>query len=167
MKITVMTYYGGGWHAVMKSDSSLLNQRKPFFLPEFSSEITARECVVVRIGRMGRHIERRFASRYTDGIALGLNFRAEDKLREGDSAQALAFDNALAVGTWLPPEEFPAELLPTLPTVEESIEKISGIMTLRTGDMIFIDTGEGAPVKREQVFSLSVNGTENLYCKIK
>jgi len=167
MKIAGLTYYDGQYHAVMKSDSSLLNQRKPFFLPDWSHEISATPCIVARIGRMGRHIAPRFAERYYDSLALGLNFRAEDKLRAGEQTEALAFDEALAVGQWIVPADFPADLLPTTPTLAEGIARISTLMTVRTGDLIFIDTATPLPVEREHVFRFTVNDTENLYCKIK
>lgn len=152
----------------MKSDSSLLNQRKPFFLPEWSEEIMVVPTLVVRIGRLGKHIQEKFASRYWDAIALGLDFRAEDKLREGQWAEGLAFDDSLAVGEWMPPTTaIPEDWQPCV-SIEEAIATISRHMILRTGDTIYIDTLQPAmPAQREMVFRYNLQDQENLYCKIK
>ena len=56
----------------MKPDSSILLGNRPFFLPEFSSEIHHELEVVVKISRLGKHIEKRFAYRYYKEILLVL-----------------------------------------------------------------------------------------------
>lgn len=176
MKIVGLTYYEGDYRMVMKSDSSLLQGRQPFFLPDWSSLITVRTCVAWRVSHMGRHIEPRFAPRYCDGLALALNFRAEDKLQQGEWAEGMAFDQSFVLGGWLQPEQFDPGLLPTQPSMEEAVARISARMTLRTGDILFVDTGESQKVEREQKYTLYINipaedGTlhpvENLNCKIK
>ena len=48
----------------MKSDSSLLKDGKPFFIPDFSSEIHYETEIVVKIDRLGKNIAERFAHRY-------------------------------------------------------------------------------------------------------
>ena len=45
----------------MKSDSSLLKDGKPFFIPDFSSEVHYETEIVVRIDRLGKNIAERFA----------------------------------------------------------------------------------------------------------
>ena len=49
----------------MKSDSSLLKDGKPFFIPDFSSEIHYETEIVVKIDRLGKNIAERFAHRYS------------------------------------------------------------------------------------------------------
>lgn len=78
MKIAGFTYYEGQYRLVMKSDSSLLNQGKPFFLPAWSNEVVMQRCYVVRICRLGRSIEPRYASRYYDAVTEGIDFIAAD-----------------------------------------------------------------------------------------
>lgn len=141
----------------MKCDSSLLNQKKPFFLPDWSEDIRYCTCTVVRISRLGKCIEDRFAERYYDAIGTGLNFRAEDIIPL-NWAEGTAFDNALCVG----------DLLPVDPSadrqaIHHAIARVSEKVTLRNGDLVFVDRIEEAlPVQREQVIEEA-----HLYCKIK
>ena len=63
---------------VLKGDSSLLVNRKPFFIPDWSSDVRMTPCVVLRVSRLGKHVSARFASRYYDAVAPGLNMQAAD-----------------------------------------------------------------------------------------
>ena len=45
----------------MKSDSALLKGGKPFFIPDFSSEIHYETEVVVKINKLGKNIAEQFA----------------------------------------------------------------------------------------------------------
>lgn len=168
MKIVGYTYYNGAHLMAMKSDSSLLNQRKPFFLPVDPKEISVHPCLVIRIDHLGRHIAEKFANRYYDAIALGLDFHNEKQLAAGAFTEGIAFDDSLAVGEWMAPTEvLPTEWEPILP-ITQAIAQISNHMTLRTGDLIYIpvrqDTFTPQP---EQVFIGSLQGKEALYCKMK
>ena len=156
-----------GFVVAMKSDSSLLNQRKPFFMPDSLGVITVTECVAARICRLGKNIQPKFAARYIDSYALALDFLAEEKLSESKWAEGFAFDNSLCVGTWVDAGDFPPDLLPVKPSIEDAVAAISRIMTIRTGDIIFIDTSVAREIKPEQVYTLYINNEENLYCKIK
>jgi hypothetical protein len=167
MKIVGLTYFDGAYRLVMKSDSSILQGKQPFFLPEKNGEIVAVPCLAVRISRMGRHIEQRFASRYYDAICLALNFRADELMRRGRLTEALAFDQAFALGQWTEPNNTPDIKLPNPPSIAELIETISNVMTLRTGDILFADIDLPRKVQTGQEYTLYINGQENLYCRIK
>jgi 2-keto-4-pentenoate hydratase/2-oxohepta-3-ene-1,7-dioic acid hydratase in catechol pathway len=157
----------------MKSDSSLLNQGKPFFLPDLSKDIRQCPCVVVRICRLGRSIEPRFADRYYDALAYGIDFRANDLLQQGQITEGLVFDGALCVGEWLPTATFrqQSDMLPVIEQalpIEDAIAQISRVMTLRMGDLLYIDLPEEAqPVQREDIISRYHNEQPLLYCRIK
>ncbi|MCQ2310581.1 MAG: hypothetical protein MJZ64_02390 [Paludibacteraceae bacterium] len=140
----------------MKCDASLLNQRKPFFMPDWSADLRYIPCQAVRICRLGKCIDTRYANRYYDAIAQGLDFIAWD-LKESDYAQATAFDNALCVGEWLP---IPSD---NAHDIDEAIHRISQVVTLRMGDIVYLDLPEQAqPLQVEQIIQ-----TDHLYCKIK
>lgn len=157
----------------MKSDSSLLNQGKPFFLPDLNKDIRQCPCVVVRICRLGRSIEPRFADRYYDALAYGIDFRANDLLLQGQMTEGLAFDGALCVGEWLPSATFrqQSDMLPVIEQAlpfDDAIAQISCVMTLRMGDLLYIDLPEEAqPVQREDIISRYHNEQPLLYCRIK
>ena len=56
----------------MKSDSALLKDGKPFFIPDFSSEIHYETEVVIKINKLGKNIAERFAHRYYDEVTVGI-----------------------------------------------------------------------------------------------
>ena len=150
----------------MKSDSSLLKDGKPFFIPDFSSEIHYETELVVKIDRLGKNIAERFAHRYYMEVTVGIDFTARDlqrKLREQGLPWELskAFDNSAVVGTFVPVEQvgsisnLPFHLDINGKTVQKgntqdmlfSVDKIiayvSRFFTLKIGDLIYTGTPVG------------------------
>ena len=74
MKIIGFIAIDGSVEMVMKGDSCLLNNRKPFFLPEQDADIRMTPCIVLRVSRLGKHIAPKFANRYYDAVANGADF---------------------------------------------------------------------------------------------
>jgi fumarylpyruvate hydrolase len=155
----------------MKSDSSLLKDGKPFFIPDFSSEVHYETEIVVRIDRLGKNIAERFAHRYYNEVTVGIDFTARDLQREL-RAKGLpweiskAFDNSAAIGTFIPLEplggtehlcfhlEINGETVQAGNTedmlfpVDKIIAYASRFFTLKTGDLIYTGTPAGVgPVK--------------------
>ena len=60
----------------LKPDTAILLKKHPFFIPEHSNEVHHEVEVVVKINRLGKHIEPRFAHKYYDEIGLGIDFTA-------------------------------------------------------------------------------------------
>lgn len=150
----------------MKPDSALVTDNRPFFYPEFSKDVHHELEVVIRINRLGRSIEERFAGRYFNEVALGVDFTARDLQAEQKKKGlpweiAKGFDYSAPVSRFLPLERF--EDIHKLSfrldlngkTVQDgstslmifSFEKIiayvSRFMTLKTGDLIFTGTPAG------------------------
>ena len=158
---------------VLKGDSCLLNGRKPFFMPEGSTEIGVTECMILRVSRLGKEIAPKFADRYYDALAPGADFIALDRLREAQKAghpwtTALAFDYSLALGEFMEPSDFSLPLSDFVLRPEEAVSEASKIMTIRQGDLIYIQA-KRAPrrVEKEEIIRCETNGKETLYCKIK
>lgn len=148
-----------------KPDSALLRDGKPFFLPNFSSEIAYQLCVVVRIGRLGKCIAPRFAHRYYSEVTLGIDWIARDMqtpLLKACWSQELcrSFDNSATIGTFVPLDELGGDVqsLPfrlcidgvtvcedstsqMIHHVDETLSYVSQYMTVKMGDLLFT----GAP----------------------
>ena len=62
----------------LKPDTAILLKKHPFFIPEHSNEVHHEIEVVVKINRLGKYIEPRFAHKYYDEIGLGIDFTARD-----------------------------------------------------------------------------------------
>ena len=93
-----------------KADSAILNQGKPFFIPDHLGRIDYETEVVVRICRLGKSIPQRFAHRYYDALTLGIDFTARDLQRKASEAGqpwtiCKGFDGSAAIGEWIPKEK--------------------------------------------------------------
>ena len=151
---------------ILKGDSSLLNNKKPFFIPDWSRDVRMTPCVVLRVSRMGKNIGLKFASRYFDVVALGLNIFAADYMSLGDWTRGYAFDFSLPIGQWIDIEENPWRDL--VIEMDEAIEKASEVMTIRQGDLIVIDRDIASrQLNKEELIEVYLNNKEMLYCKIK
>lgn len=171
MKIIGFIYRDGKSEMVLKGDSCLLNGRKPLFMPEWTKELGVTECMILRVSRLGKEIAPKFASRYYDAIAPGADFIAIDLAREAQAAgrpwtEALAFDYSLAVGTFSDERLAFSEDFVLSP--EEAIAEASKVMTIRQGDLIYIQKKQAPrPVSKEEIIRVEIDGEEKLYCKIK
>ena len=155
----------------LKPDSALVTDNRPFFYPDFSEDVHHELEVVIRIDRLGRSIEEKFASRYFNEVALGVDFTARD-LQQQQKEKGLPWEIAKAFDYSAPISEFfPIKGFGDIhdlnfhldlngETVQEgntslmifSFEKIiayvSHFMTLKTGDLIFTGTPAGVgPVR--------------------
>jgi len=150
----------------MKADSSLLKQGMPFFIPDFAETIDYEAEVVVKINRLGKNIEERFAHRYYDEVTVGIDFTARDlqhKLRHERHPWEIskAFDNSAAVGNFIPKAEI-AEInrmnfrldingatvqkdntRNMLFPIDRIIAYASRFFTLKIGDLIYTGTPSG------------------------
>ena len=164
----------GKWTMVLKGDSCRLNGRKPLFIPDWTKELGMTPCLVLRVSRLGKEISERFAGRYYDAIAPGADFAALDLLRkaqeEGSSwTPSIGFDYSLALGEWMDVQKDDVQSTKEwVMTPEKAIAEASRWMTIRQGDLIYIQAQE-APrrVEKEEIIRFAVNGEEKLYCKIK
>lgn len=164
------------WEIVLKGDSCLLNGRKPLFVPDWTSELGVTDCLILRVSRLGKEIEPRFAKRYFDAVAPGADFVAMDikrqAMKEGTPwTKALAFDYSLAIGEWLEYDDTTSVEMPQADLVislEDAISEASKLMTIRQGDLIYIQAkSEPRPAHKEDIIKAETNGKETLYCKIK
>ena len=90
----------------MKPDSAILLKQHPFVIPEFSSDIHHEIEIVVKINKVGKYIEPKFAHKYYEEITVGIDFTARDlqsKLKEKGLPweKAKAFDGSAVVGDFL------------------------------------------------------------------
>lgn len=150
----------------MKPDSSILRNRRPFFLPDHLGRVDYETELVVRISRLGKSIGARYADRYWDAVTLGIDFTARD-MQEDFRKKGLpwelckGFDQSAVIGEWIPKEKagdlqdlhFNLDIdgrtvqqghtADMIFPVAEIIEYVSSFCTLKTGDLIFTGTPVG------------------------
>ncbi len=150
----------------MKPDSALLKDGKPFFIPDFSSDVHYETEIVVRINRLGKNIAERFAARYYEDITVGIDFTARDLQTESRKKGlpweiSKAFDSSAVVGEFVPLKrlgkiiQLPFHLdlngkkvqdgntaLMLFP-VDKIIAYVRRFFTLKMGDLIYTGTPAG------------------------
>ena len=175
----------------LKPDSALLIRNRPFYYPSFSSEIHYEVELVLKICKVGKNIQKKFADTYFDEIGIGLDMTARD-LQDSAKQKGLpwtiakGFDQSAPIGGFLPKENF-SDLTDigfhldlngkTVQTgnsglmiypFDDIIAYISKFMTLRTGDYIFTGTPAGVgPVKVGDRLEAYIGDVKLLGCEIK
>ena len=154
----------------MKADS-VLKDGKPFFIPDFSNEVHYETEVVIKICRLGKNIDERFAPRYYDEVTVGIDFTARDRQRELRDKGfpwelSKAFDHSAAVGEFVPLNTLgdirqlafrldkngqtvqQANTCSMLFPIPRIVAYVSRFLTLRMGDLIYAGTPAGVgPVR--------------------
>ena len=160
----------------LKPDTSILLKKQPFFIPDFSDNVHYEVEVLVKINRVGKYIDEKFAHKYYQELGLGIDFTARDLQSDLKSEglpweKAKAFDGSAGVGDWINKSEFT-----NINDFEFSLEKngnvvqqtttalmlwkidaliayISKFFTLKIGDIIFTGTpsGVGKIVENDQL----------------
>ncbi|MEO8773240.1 MAG: fumarylacetoacetate hydrolase family protein [Gelidibacter sp.] len=150
----------------LKPDTAILLKKQPFFIPDFSNDVHHEVEILVKISKVGKHIDKKFAHKYYDEIGLGIDFTARDlqqqlKAKGLPWEKAKAFDGAAVVGEWLPKSNFESvdainfslekngilvqqgNTSHMLWKIDELIEYVSKYFTLKIGDIIFTGTPSG------------------------
>lgn len=150
----------------MKPDSAVLLKQHPFVLPEFSNDVHHEIELIVKINKVGKYIEPKFAHKYYDEISVGIDFTARDlqdqlKAKGLPWEKAKAFDGSAVIGEFVPKDQFASledvnfELLKNgeiaqkgnsslmLWKIDELVAYVSQFFTLKIGDIIFTGTPKG------------------------
>jgi 2-keto-4-pentenoate hydratase/2-oxohepta-3-ene-1,7-dioic acid hydratase in catechol pathway len=175
----------------LKPDSAVLLKQHPFVIPEFSDDIHHEVEVLVKINKVGKYIDAKFAHKYYDEIGLGIDFTARDlqtKLKEKGLPweKAKAFDGSAVIGDFLSIKNFSSlenltfELTNNGQTVQkgntsnmlwkidELISHVSQYFTLKIGDVIFTGTPQGvAKVNPNDVLEGFLEGNKLFRIQVK
>jgi 2-keto-4-pentenoate hydratase/2-oxohepta-3-ene-1,7-dioic acid hydratase in catechol pathway len=150
----------------IKPDSAVLPKEQDFYIPEFSQDVHYEVEVLVKIKKVGKHIDQRFAHKYYDEVGLGIDFTARDlqaklKAKGLPWEKAKGFDGAAVIGKWVSKDRFahmqqiPFMLKKNGETVQdgntshmlwgvdELVSYVSTFFMLKKGDVIFTGTPAG------------------------
>jgi len=150
----------------IKPDTAIAQSNLPFFIPEFSNDVHHEVEVLVKINRIGKHIQSKFAHKYYNEIGLGIDFTARDlqqKLKSNGLPweKAKAFDGSAVVGKWFDKSSLgdlsnipfllrkngevvqEANTRLMLWNIDEIIAHVSQFFTLKIGDILFTGTPAG------------------------
>jgi 2-keto-4-pentenoate hydratase/2-oxohepta-3-ene-1,7-dioic acid hydratase in catechol pathway len=176
----------------LKPDTSILLHKQPFFIPPWSDDVHHEVEVVVKINRIGKHIDEKFAHKYYEEIGLGIDFTARDvqqKLKGKGLPweKAKAFDGAAVISRdFINKEDLPeldnldfqlfknGELQQDGNTshmlwkIDEIIAYVSQYFTLKIGDLIYTGTPAGvSKVQENDILKGVLHGKELFEIKVK
>jgi len=174
----------------MKPDSAVFRQRDAFYIPDWTNDVHYELEVVVRINRLGKNIEAKFAPKYFAEFTVGIDFTARDvqsalKAKGLPWEKAKAFDQSAVLGDFLSVDDFDlsnlhfqlkknGELVQDgntslmLHNISKLIEHSSQYFTLKIGDLLFTGTPEGVgPVAPGDLLEGFIEGKKVLNVKVR
>jgi acylpyruvate hydrolase len=149
-----------------KPDTALTRNNTPFYYPDFSKDIHYETELVLRVAKIGKNIQEKFAYRYYDAIGIGIDFTARDlqnQFKDKGLPWTLAkgFDGSAPISEFILLEEFPdlknisfsLEVNGALRqkgnsglmifSFDKIVTYISKFITIKKGDIIFTGTPKG------------------------
>lgn len=153
-----------------KPDVAILRGNR-FYIPDFTKEVHYEVELVVKINKVGKYIDKKFAHTYYDEIGLGIDFTARDIQRECKAKglpweKAKAFENSAVLSkNFISKKELDLKNINfsltlneqtvqkgnssnMIFTIDDIIAYISQFVTLKIGDLIYTGTPAGVgPVK--------------------
>ena len=149
-----------------KPDTALLRNNEPFYYPEFSKDIHYEVEIVLKVNREGKYIGEKFANKYYDQIAIGIDFTARDlqqKAKEKGLPWALAkgFNGSAPISAFHQKTDFKnlsnlnfglkidgkirqqGNTSLMIYSFDYIVSYISKFITLKNGDLIFTGTPKG------------------------
>ncbi|UTA67071.1 fumarylacetoacetate hydrolase family protein [Emticicia sp. 21SJ11W-3] len=179
-----------------KPETAILKNGESFYYPDFSQDIHHEVEIVLKINKMGKNIEEKFAHKYYDEIGIGIDFTARD-IQAKLKAKGLPWDLAKGFNGSAPVSEFVSKskyadlqnlnfsldltdangetqtrqqgnTSMMLFSFDHLIAFVSRYFTLKTGDIIFTGTPAGVgPVKVGDKLSAFIEGEKMLEFDVK
>ncbi|PKP34371.1 MAG: 2-hydroxyhepta-2,4-diene-1,7-dioate isomerase [Bacteroidetes bacterium HGW-Bacteroidetes-17] len=150
----------------LKPESAVVLKNQPFYYPEFSKDIHYETEIVLKICKVGKHIQPEFAHTYFDEIGIGFDLTARDLQNECKAKglpweMAKAFDQSAPLGLFKPKSAYKnmndiafslkvnkeikqqGNTRDLIFSFDHLISYVSQFITLKIGDLIFTGTPEG------------------------
>ena len=175
----------------LKPETAQIRLGEPFFYPSFSKDVHYEVELVIKINRVGKNIEERFAHKYYDEIGVGIDFTARDLQSELKSKGlpwelAKAFNGSAPVSDFVPVSDFEdiQNLDFSLEVNGETRQKgnssmmlyhinylisfVSQYFMLKKGDLIFTGTPKGVgPVQIGDKLTAYIEGKKMLDLNVR
>lgn len=148
-----------------KPETAILKDNADFYLPGFSQDVHHELEIIVKINKIGKNIEEKFAHKYYNEIGLGIDFTARDVQAELKSKGlpwelAKSFDGSAPISKFISIDGLDLQnldfrlLLNDKPqqsgntslmiySIDSIIAYVSKYFTLKVGDIIFTGTPKG------------------------
>lgn len=148
-----------------KPDTALLKNNEAFYLPSFSNDVHHEVELVIKINKVGKKIQEKFARNYFSEIGLGIDFTARDVQSELKAKGlpwelAKAFDGSAPIGNFINMENMDLKNIDfslqkngqmiqkgntaqMIFSFEQIVSFVSQYFTLKVGDLIYTGTPAG------------------------
>ena len=148
-----------------KPETALLTRNRPFYYPNFSKDIHFEVEVLIKICKVGKNIDEKFAHTYYDEIGIGIDLTARDlqtKAKEKGLPWTIAkgFNDSAPLSNFVPKKDFDLNNLNfslkqngevkqlgntslMLFSLDYLISYLSKFFLLKKGDIIFTGTPKG------------------------
>jgi len=150
----------------IKPETAVPLKNEPFFYPSFSNDVHYEVEILIKINRVGKNIDEKFAHKYYDEIGIGIDFTARDvqsKLKAKGLPWELAkgFNGSAPISSFVPKADYPdlqnlsfrldlngetrqaGNTSMMLFKIDYLISFVSRYFLLQQGDIIFTGTPSG------------------------
>ena len=155
----------------LKPETAVPIKGQPFFIPDFSNNIEHEIEIILKINKVGKFIQEKYADKYFEEISVGIDFTARDlqnnlKKKGLPWEAAKSFDGSAVVGTFIKKNQFDINNLnfslkkngiivqngnskSMINNFNKIISYVSNFITLKKGDLIFTGTPSGVSIVKE------------------
>lgn len=155
----------------LKPETAVPIKGQPFFIPDFSNNIEHEIEIILKINKVGKFIQEKYADKYFEEISVGIDFTARDlqnnlKKKGLPWEAAKSFDGSAVIGTFIKKNQFDINNLnfslkkngiivqngnskSMINNFNKIISYISNFITLKKGDLIFTGTPSGVSKVKE------------------
>ena len=167
-------------------ESTLLTKNKPFYYPSFVQRVSAIPCVMVRVNKVGKAIQQKFANKYYEQVAVGFKLISDEVLIDGqadaNSSLNYSFENSTLISGLFKKNDLldkklsvvadnnilAYDLSSTYTLIHEAISFISRYMIVKIGDLVFIPLAEnGSSLKIGETIKIESDDSILMKCEIK
>lgn len=177
---------GDLWLSV-RPDSSVLRNNDNFYMPNFSHDMRATVGYYLRVTRLAKCVGEKFAPRCYDAVGVAVAFTAHDIVERNSTIgrpcdEAYCFDKsiALSLGSVAPSDidkgvleievgnnRITSDLSHIQISLDKALSAASELLTLKTGDIVYIAATEPLSVVVGDAVSVALNGSALLEFTIK
>ena len=170
-----------------RSDSSVLRNNDNFYMPTFSSNMQCTVGYMLRVTRLAKCMNEKFASRCYDAVGVAAAFVAQDIVERNCTlgrpcGEAYCFDKSIAVSPEsVAPDavdegaldikignsQCSTKLSDIKISLDKALVKASELLTLKMGDIIYIAATESLTPQIGDNIQVSLNGVELLNFEVK
>lgn len=171
----------------VRSDSSVLRNNDDFYMPSFSQDMRCTVGYYLRVTRLAKCLNEKFASRCYDAVGVAVAFTAQDIVERNCALgrpcdEAYCFDKSIALSpeTVTPDtvdkgvlqikignSQSESRLSDLKISLDKALSKASELLTLKMGDVVYVAATEPLKPQIGERVEVSLNGETMLNFEVK